>query len=304
MDWTANVAVHESASPDFLREEISGALKDGRVHPHLLYSGMRQTALWVALHRAYSPAQRDERCRALYQGVFRRAIEQVRGNVLHVVSLACGDGSKDLQCLQELREGSRTGIYTPVDISLEMVLTAHRTSAKALRGLQSTPLLCDLARCSVLPAILKGFDPSGAERLILFLGTIHNYSPPEIVRSILYPLRSQDQLLISANLVGVPDYQVGLESARAQYDNEPTRAWLLGALSELGLTDEDGELSFSIVESETVATLKRIQAFFALNRSRKIVLFGEEMDLAQGTKLSVFFSYRFTLGQVRAFLQP
>src|SRR5207248_1839786 len=108
--------------------------------------------------------------------------------------LACGDGSKDLHCLREIRATNRVALYTPADISWEMVLTAARAAASELRGLQATPLVCDLVNCSVMPAILKSFDPAGAERLLLFLGTIHNYWPPEMLSALLYPLRSQDQL--------------------------------------------------------------------------------------------------------------
>src|SRR5258705_8342670 len=100
MDWTANVAVHESASPAFLRDHIVSSLKNGRIHPHLLYSGLRQSSLWIALHQALSPARRDPSCLEMYDQAFSRVAENLRGNVAHVVSLACGDGSKDLRCLE------------------------------------------------------------------------------------------------------------------------------------------------------------------------------------------------------------
>src|SRR5678816_29037 len=98
MDWTANVAVHESASPEFLREQVISALQQGRVHPHLLYSGLRQTGLWVALHQAFSPAKQDSKCIETYDMAFVRAAENIHGNVAHLVSLACGDGTKDVRC--------------------------------------------------------------------------------------------------------------------------------------------------------------------------------------------------------------
>jgi hypothetical protein len=300
MDWTANVAVHESASPEFLREQILSALAQGRIHPHLLYSGLRQTGLWIALYHAFSPAKQDVKCLEMYETAFTRASKNIRGNVAHLVSLACGDGTKDVRCLEQIRASDRAALYTPVDISLEMVLAASRTATAALRGLQSTPLVCDLAHCSVLPAILKGFDPSGAERLLLFLGTIHNYSPPEILRSILYPLRSQDQLLMSANLVPAETYEESLREVLKQYDNEPTRRWLMGALSELGLSGVDGELRIEIRQSP-LPTLKRIEAIFSLARDRQIRIYDRHIDLKGGQELSVFYSHRFTVAHLRDF---
>ena len=302
MDWTANVAVHESATPGFIRDQVFSALQKNTVHPYLLYSGLRQTGLWVELYRAFSPAQRDASCLEMYEAAFDRAIQALPGNVAHLVSLACGDGSKDLRCLQRVRASHRTVIYTPVDLSLEMVLGATRAAGEGIRGLQATPLLCDLPNCSVLPAILKAFDPSGAERLMLFLGTIHNFWPPDILRSILYPLRSQDQLLLSANLAPEERYEAALAGVLEQYNNPPTRRWLLGGLSELGLSETDGDLLFGLRPTATPG-LKRIDVAFKLRRATRIRVYDREWEMATGEELSVFYSHRFTQAHIKHFLE-
>lgn len=302
MDWTTNVSVHESASPEFIRDRVLASLRESRVHPHLLYSGLRQSTLWMALHHSVSPAQRDESCGQMYDTAFKRVTDGLRGNVAHVVSLACGDGSKDVRCLQQIRASHRPCLYTPVDISLELVLTAARNAADALRGLQSNPLLCDLPRCSVLPAVLKGFDPAGAERVILFLGTIHNFWPPDILKSIIYPLRAQDQLLLSANLAPKETYDEALAEILGQYDNRATRAWLMGALSELGFTGQDGELRFQINPTPEPA-LKKIEAIFRLKGRKCVSIYDETFELEDGREISVFFSHRFTPEHIRGFVE-
>ena len=301
MDWTSNVTVHESAFPGATRGRILAKLKAGEVDPALLYQGLGQTLRWTALHEAHSPAKTDPDCAAIYDQAFTRTGELAKGNVVHVVSLACGDGTKDARCLKLLRTAGRAAIYTPVDISTEMVLTAEHKVVAALPGMQSTPLVCDLVHCSVLPGILKGFDPSGAERIILFLGTIHNYWPPEVLKSILYPLRSQDQLLIGANLADTRNYDRSIEAIVKQYDNELTREWLMGALRELNLSPEDGALEFSVKETE-IPTLKRIQADFAFTRKSEIVFFGEQVLFNPVDRLRVFFSHRFTTEHIGKFL--
>lgn len=302
MDWTTTVSVHESASPEFIRERIVSSLRAGCLYPHLLYSGLRQASLWMALHHSVSPAQRDAGCVGMYESAFQHALESLRGNVAHVVSLACGDGTKDVRCLQQIRASHRPALYTPVDFSVDLVLTAARNAARALPGLQSTPLLCDLPRCSVLPAVLKHFDPSAAERLILFLGTIHNFWPPDILKSITYPLRAQDQLLFSANLAPQESYEQVLPQILAQYDNQPTRKWLMGALSELALTDADGELRFAI-NATPEPTLRKIEAVFRLARGRRVSIFDVAVDLEAGQEISVFFSHRFTPDHLRHFTE-
>jgi uncharacterized SAM-dependent methyltransferase len=302
VDWTSNVAVHESAAPEFLREQVLAALRQGRVHPHLLYSGLRQASLWTALHHAISPAQQDESCAAIYAEAFASATSLIKGNVAHVVSLACGDGSKDARCLRQIRGSGRAAMYSPVDVSLDLALRAARHASREFRGLQPTPLICDLSRCSVLPAILKGFDPSGAERVVLFLGTIHNFWPPDILKAVSYPVRAQDQLLLSANLAPAGRYDAALEDIVKQYDNGPTREWLMGALSELRLGNGEGALAFTI-ESASVPELKRIEARFTLKKSCAVQLYGERVELGAGQQLVVFFSHRFTPMHIAAFAQ-
>src|SRR5687768_8827223 len=127
MDWTTNVTVHESAFPEATRRRILDGIKAGEVDAALIYQGLGQALRWQSLHESYAPVKSDLACAALYDESFRQAGKLCKGNVVHVVSLACGDGTKDAQCLKLLRESGRTVIYTPADISVEMVLTADRT---------------------------------------------------------------------------------------------------------------------------------------------------------------------------------
>src|SRR5688500_17722250 len=108
MDWTSHVAVHESALPQPTHARILAALQKRELDPSLLYNGLSQTLRWIDLHHAVSPAQIDSSITALYDTAFRRAAELCRGNVIHVISLACGDGTKDTRCLQLVRESGRT----------------------------------------------------------------------------------------------------------------------------------------------------------------------------------------------------
>ena len=303
MDWSSNVTVHESAFPEAVRNRILEALRAGEVDPALLYQGLGQTLRWTALYEAYSPAKTDPGCGALYDEAFQRAAAQCKGNVVHLVSLACGDGTKDSRCLKLLRESGRAAIYTPADISVEMVLSAEQTVTDVLPGTQSTPLVCDLAHCSVLPGILKAFDPSGAERILLFLGTIHNYWPPDVLRSLLYPLRSQDQLVIGANLAPSEDYDRAVQRIIQQYDNDLTREWLMGAVRELNVSREEGRLEFSLRAAESIPALKRIQVDFVFERKKRIQFFEKTVQFDAGQRLRLFFSYRFTREHIRDFLK-
>lgn len=302
MDRSSNVTVHESAFPAATRKRMADSLRRGELDPALLYGSLGQTLRWIALHHGCSPAKTDPAIATLYDEAFRRVGGLCKGNVAHVVSLACGDGTKDTRSLEVLRTAKRAVLYTPVDVSLQMVLSAEDTATTALSGLQCTPLLCDLPHCTVLPALLKAFDPSGAERILLFLGTIHNYWPPDILRSLVYPLRSQDHLLLSANLAPEADYERALTKILPQYDNALTRDWLHGALAELTITPVDGTLGFSIQPAESLPSLKRLQADFTFGHDKQVHFFGEQFQFSAGQKLRVFYSYRFTPAHIRDFL--
>jgi uncharacterized SAM-dependent methyltransferase len=182
-----------------------------------------------------------------------------------------------------------------------MVLTAHRAATSSLRGLQSNPVLCELSACSTLPAILKTFDPAGTDRVLLFLGTIHNYEPEVILRSLLHVVRTQDQLLVSANLAPAARYEEALGSILKQYDNPATRAWLMGALSELDLTESVGDLVFELVSFRD--EFKAITARFIFSLRKTVTLFGQEFIFETGDKLKVFVSRRFTSDQIRKHLE-
>jgi hypothetical protein len=138
---------------------------------------------------------------------------------------------------------------------------------------------------------------------MLFLGTLHNYWPPEILRALLYPLRSQDHLLLSANLAPAASYDSAIEQIRLQYDNEPTREWLMGALSQLGISTADGDLHFSVRGAEQLPALRGIQADFLLNQPVNLRFFESEFAFNKGDKLKVFHSSRFTVAQIRDFLE-
>ena len=294
--------MHESALPEQTRKRLLAALKNRKLDASLLYSGLRQTSRWISLHRSVAPILSKSDYARVYHDAFAQIAGTKYGDPLHVIGLGCGDGSKDTECLRLCREAGKTVIYTPCDISMEMALTAHRRATQELPGLQSNPLMCDLTECSTLPGILKSFDPAGLERVLLFLGTLHNGNPLEIFKALLPSLRSTDSLVLSANLARAEDYEAHLECILKQYDNEPTRHWLFGALSELGIYPHQGELGISIQPSLENPKVKQIEARFTAGQVIRSEVLGEPFVLDEGESLSVFGSRRFTPADIHGYL--
>jgi uncharacterized SAM-dependent methyltransferase len=86
-----------------------------------------------------------------------------------------------------------------------------------------------------------------------------------------------------------------------QYDNVPTRDWLLTFLLDLGVEKNDGELRFEIENVQTTG-LKRIAVHFHFKRARQIEIENEIFNFKAGETIRLFFSYRYTPARVRAIL--
>ena len=73
---------------------------------------------------------------------------------------------------------------------------------------------------------------------------IPNFEPQNILPKLAALVRPEDFLLFSANLAPGENYAAGVKKVLPQYDNPPTRDWLLTFLLDLGVARGDGELQF------------------------------------------------------------
>jgi uncharacterized SAM-dependent methyltransferase len=67
---------------------------------------------------------------------------------------------------------------------------------------------------------------------------------------------------------------------------------------DIGVERTDGALQFEV--EDTPGGFKRIVADFHFTRRREIELLGERFEFAAGEKVRLFYSYRYTPGQVRS----
>lgn len=303
MDEPANVAVHESAFPSRLIEQLAASLRARALEHKFLYLGLKQTLKWLALHEAHSPARHDPATAALYDQAFAAAGERASASILHVTGLAAGGGQKEAALLESLRARGKTVFFTPCDISLEMALTAYERAASRLKGLQCAPIVCDLARCPTLPALLKGIDPGGTRRLATFFGTIHNFAPGDVLPKILNIVRTGDLLLLGANLAPEDSYDEAIQRILPQYRNPETEEWLLSFLAEIGITPADGRLEVDAAEAPGLPGLSRIEMRFRFHRAAEAIAGGERIRFQAGEALRLFFSIRYTRTHIRRVLE-
>jgi uncharacterized SAM-dependent methyltransferase len=294
-----------------VRRDLLESLRTRRVNHKFLYDSYRQTQKWLALHQAFSPARTDPDCAAAYDRAFEALAARVKAPAFHLVGLGCGGGQKDARLLELLQNPATQLFYTPVDVSVAMVLVARQAALSVIPAEHCFGLVCDLASAELAH---EAFDPptrklvdeatglvsegkpmaSGSARLITFFGMMPNFEPQVILPRLAGLVRPGDFLLLSANLAPGDDYAAGMLRILPQYDNGPTRDWLLAFLYDLGIEADDGKLRFILEEVPAVGGLRRVAACFEFNRARQIRVDDETFAFQPGDTIRLFFSYRHT----------
>jgi hypothetical protein len=131
---------------------------------------------------------------------------------------------------------------------------------------------------------------------------IPNFEPLEILPVLANLLQTGDRLLFSANLVPGDDLDESVHRILPQYDNPETRAWLMTLLEEGGAAANSGELKFSVEPGRQSDELQRIVARFHFAEDTKLQINESEVSYSKGADLQLFFSYRYTVRQIRDLL--
>jgi len=296
MKIIANVAIHPGQFPDNVRRDLLASLRTRRVNHKFHYDSVNQTQQWLALHQIYSPSRNDADCAATYDRAFAGAVRQTKTRRIHVVGLGCGGGQKDTRLLKLLKAGGKEIFYTPCDVSTAMVLVARQAALAVVPEKNCFPFVCDLISADNLPAALATRHPS----LVTFFGMIPNFEPNLILPKLASLVRPGDFLLFSANLAPGGNYAAGMKKVLPQYDNAPTREWLLTFLLDLGVVRGDGRLEFTIESG--VGGLQRVAARFHFSHAVRFAIESEKFTFRRGESIRLFFSYRYTPALVRKHL--
>jgi L-histidine Nalpha-methyltransferase len=301
----ANVVIHVSQFPGNVRRDLLASLRTRKINHKFHYDSVKQTQKWLALHQIYSPTRNDENCRAIYENAFEAAAK-IKAKRVHVLGLGCGGGQKDARLLKLLKAGGKDVFYTPCDVSTAMVLVARQAALAVVPEEHCFPFVCDLASATDLsgtlvtrrpPARTKPLRRGEGPSLVTFFGMIPNFEPQLILSKLAALVRPGDFLLFSANLAPGDNYAAGVKKVLPQYDNVPTREWLMAFLLDLGIKRGDGELNFKIASG--AGGLKRIEARFHFIRAARFEIESEEFRFRRGESIRLFFSYRYTPALVR-----
>jgi L-histidine N-alpha-methyltransferase len=300
MSAIANVAIHSSQFPENIRRDLLKSLRSRKIAHKFHYDSVKQTQKWLALHQQFSPSRNDDDCRAIYEQSFEAAVKGTKSKKVHLIGLGCGGGQKDTRLLKLLKRSGKEVFYTPCDVAVAMTLVARQTALAVLPEKNCFPLVCDLEATTDLPAVFNLPAARGAARVITFFGMIPNSEPQIVLPKLASLIRLNEILLFSANLAPGDDYTTGVKHILPQYDNVPTRDWLLTFLLDLGVEKADGELRFKVETKKH--GLKRVVANFQFKKTRQIGIENKLFTFNAGETIRLFFSYRYTPERVRKIL--
>jgi uncharacterized SAM-dependent methyltransferase len=283
-----HVAIHPSQYPERVQADLLTSLRKQQIQHKFHYDSHKQAQKWLAVHEAHSPARKDPDCLAVYEKAFNSIAQQFPCTKLHVIGLGCGGGQKDAALLERFTAAGSPPLYSAVDVSLPLVITARLRAANIAES--TTGLVCDLETADDVRDELC--DCSATQRVLTFFGMMPNSEPQVILPRLKKLLGDGDVLLVSANLAPGTDYRAGVERVLPQYDNPETAEWLLTFLYDIGVDRGDGALQFGIEES--ASGLLRIRADYHFARNRSIRVSGENFEFAPGERIRLFYSYRYT----------
>ncbi|QFY43356.1 L-histidine N(alpha)-methyltransferase [Candidatus Methylospira mobilis] len=290
------VWVHPSLRGEMQARKRADSLCLGEMEHAFHYVGVRQTQLWLEVHRNHAPMFGDPAFEAIYRRIFTDVAANLNGQPLHVIGLGTGGGQKESRLLEALQSAGCPCRYTPIDISLELALLSAETAA-GKSSYDIMPVAGDLSLLSELPDWLERY-PAGEMRIYTAFGLTPNFLPSWLFPRLHGVLRPQDKLLLSANLAlenGASDTDASYHSACAailpQYDNAETRQWLGQVLVDWGIAEYLTPLRF------TIKPIEKLQAFVARSTWREDVSFpweGKYFQARKGDELRLFFSLRYT----------
>lgn len=279
-----HLSVHPSRYPEASTARLRQALESRRLPGRFLYDSPAQAGRWLAYHQAYSPSRTDRDVELRYDDAFRATARHFSGD-LEVVGLGCGGGRKDARLLQSAEGRAR---YVPVDTSPSLVVQSALeagTSASAMN-----PLVIDL-ESSMKP---NPFGPRDVPRLFSAFGMIPNFELDDFGPRLAAWLRPEDLALLSFNL-SPGRFDRARDRILPQYDNAPGRAWMWGALNELGLFEADARLEVSAQPMTPSGEVWRVEAWCRLERDARCPMPWGEVPLDRGDRLRVLISNRLTV---------
>ena len=214
-------------------------------------------------------------------GRVHRVVEHF-GSTVSVISFGAGEGSKDRMILEPLLKNSRDLRYFPVDASQALLEAA--CSAAEDQEIETLGIKADIS--SPVHLVLAS-DASESPKLLLVAGnTLGSFDPLDQIRHVAQCMHAGDRLIIDAEVYD-PN-----SSAKSQSD--AMRQFAFAPLASIGVTQEDGEISFEQKRDDRHEGLYMMTRRFHADRDTRATVSGKEIVMERGERVSMNFQYAYT----------
>jgi hypothetical protein len=272
-----------------IAQEFSESMEARDIPEKFFYWFPLSAQAWLALSR--DPA--NDGLRQCWQTVAENIVPQVEhfGATVPAISFGAGDGLTDRLVLTPLQKSKREVKYFPVDASQALLESA--CAAAEDQEIETLGIKADIS--SPVHLVLAS-DASEPPRLFLVAGnTIGAFDPLDQIRHITQCMHAGDRLIIDGAIYDEQAAEGAKSSTMQQFAFAP--------LASIGITKEDVEVSFELKHDERHEGLHLLARRFRAERDIHATVFGREIVIERGERLSMNFSYQYTRTAFRWLLE-
>ena len=244
---------------------------------------------WLALARD-SATDSLRQCWQTIAEKSKGVVEHFPGPV-SVISFGAGDGLTDRMLLAQLQKSGREVKYFPVDASQALLETA--CAAAEDQEVETLGMKADIS--SPVHLVLTS-DASESPKLLLVAGnTVGSFDPLDQIRHIAQCMHPGDRLIIDCELYS--------DQALERTKSPALQQFAFAPLASIGITKEDGEVTFEVKRDERHEGLYLVARRFRADHDIHATVSGKEIVLERGERLSMNFSYLYTRQAFRWLLE-
>ena len=272
-----------------IAQEFSESMEARDIPEKFFYWFPLSAQAWLALAR--DPAYEDLR------KCWERVAEKINVVVKHfkgavpAISFGAGDGLIDRLVLAPLTKAGREVRYFPVDASQALLEAA--CAAAEDQEIETVGIKADIS--SPVHLVLAS-DASESPKLFLVAGnTMGAFDPLDQIRHIAAAMHEGDRLIVDA--------EMHEENALERTGSKAMQHFAFAPLASIGITHEDGDVSFECKRDERHEGLYLVARRFRADRDLHATVSGKDIVMERGERLSMNFQYLYTRQSFRWLLE-
>jgi hypothetical protein len=272
-----------------IAQEFSESMEARDIPEKFFYWFPLSAQAWLSLAR--DPAYEDLRqCWELIAQRIDRVVKQFDGAV-PTISFGAGDGLVDRLVLAALQKDKREVPYFPVDASQALLESA--CSAAEDQEIETLGIKADIS--SPVHLVLAS-DASESPKLFMVAGnTMGAFDPLDQIRHIAACMHEGDRLILDAEMHD--------DNALERTGSKAMQNFAFAPLASIGITHEDGEVSFECKRDERHEGLYLVARRFRADRDLRATVSGKEIVMQRGERLAMNFHYLYTRQSFRWLLE-